>query len=390
MLILAEGRGIVNIRTNDDVMGNEGGDNMRKFSRIRLFLLFLPLAGVIFSGCGKQEPISQSGFYFDTIISVTLYDHSKQEELAHCFELADLYEQYFSASIPDSDISRINAAGGKPVRVHDETKELLEKGLGYAELSGGKFDITVGRLTSLWDFQAETPSVPDAGKISDAAATVDYQNISIAGDQVTLKNPDAAIDLGGIAKGYIADRMKQYLQSQGVAGGIINLGGNVLAIGAKDNGDAYHIGIQKPFDETGAVAASVKVKDRAVVTSGTYERYFVQDGVMYHHILDTVTGYPIENKVAGVTVICQDAVDADALSTVCFALGVKDGLALVETLDDTEAVFITADGQLHSSSGIGEEIPLQVLSFIRKDLCFSAKHVRITQSLEPFISIQMA
>lgn len=330
---------------------------MKHKKHILYFLILLLLCPAL-SGCGNQ-PVSKSGFYFDTVISITLYDSSKSAELEHCFELADLYEHYFSAKIADSDISRINASGGKPVRVHDETLELLEKGLYYSKLSGGKFDITIGKLTDLWDFQTENPALPDADKIAGAVSSIDYQNVTINGSEVTLTDTNAAIDLGGIAKGYIADKMKAYLLSQGIHSGLINLGGNVLAIGTKKNGEAYTIGIQKPFDETGAAVASVKIKDQTIVTSGTYERYFEQDGTLYHHILDTDTGYPYANGLVSVSIICRDSADGDGLSTVCFALGLEKGMALIETLEDTEAVFITSDQKLHGTSGIGTKIALQ-------------------------------
>lgn len=312
-----------------------------------------------FSACGSSGPIQQSGFYFDTIITVTLYDQSKTADLEHCFELARMYENYFSAKISDSDISKINASAGTPVQVHDETAELIEKGLYYCELSGGKFDITVGKLTDLWDFHAETPQIPDSAAIAQAVAAIDYHNVILDGNEVTLTNKDAAIDLGGIAKGYIADKLKEYLVSQGITSGLINLGGNVLAIGSKNNHDAYTIGLQRPFDETGSATASVQIKDMTVVTSGIYERFFEQDGRIYHHILDTDTGYPYDSGLLSVSIICPHSADGDGLSTVCFSLGLKDGMDLIESLDHTEAVFITSDYKLHCSSGIGTEIPLQ-------------------------------
>lgn len=328
-----------------------------------LHFAIIPLIIIIIQlyGCGHNSPIQKSGFYFDTIISVTLYDSSKTEELEHCFELADTYEKYFSTKIEDSDISKINRAGTKPVHVHDETKELLEKGLSYSKLSQGKFDITIGKLTELWDFHSETPSLPNAKKIAKAVSNVDYHNVKINGNEVSLSNPDAAIDLGGIAKGYIADKIKEYLLSCGITSGIINLGGNVLTIGEKTDGSAYTIGIQKPFDETGAAIATLKLKGQTVVTSGTYERYFQKDDVLYHHILDTSTGYPYDNGLCSVSIICSQSVDGDGLSTTCFALGLEKGMELIESLDDTEAIFITSDQVLHCTSGIGTKIPFEEL-----------------------------
>ena len=185
------------------------------------------------------------------------------------------------------------------------------------------------------------------------------------GNEVTLADDAAAIDLGGIAKGFIADKMKEYLVSQGVTSGLINLGGNVLVIGAKESGQdaggAYKIGIQRPFDETGQPIAAVQIKDQTVVTSGVYERYFEKNGRLYHHILDVESGYPYENELFSVSIICPSSADADALSTTCFALGLDQGMELVESLENTEAVFITSDYKLHGSSGIGRTIPFEAL-----------------------------
>lgn len=332
----------------------------------------LVAAGALFtgllSGCtsASNDTITKSGFYFNTVISITLYDSSKEQLLEDCFDLAQTYENYFSNTIPDSDISRINASGGTPVTVHEETADLLKTGLSYCELSGGKFDLTIGQLSDLWDFSTKalleeaTPSmIPSEEDIQAALATVDYHCIEINGNEVTLTNPDARLDLGAIAKGYIADQMKAYLNEKGVTSGYINLGGNVLVLGPKADGSAYKIGIQKPFDETGASIAAVEVHDETVVSSGVYERCFTVDGVLYHHILDTSTGYPYQNGLLGVTIITKDSVDGDALSTTCFALGLSDGMALIESLPDTEAVFITDDYTLHTSSGIGTDIPFQ-------------------------------
>lgn len=340
------------------------------FLYILSFTLFFTSA-LSFSGCStSNQKISKSGFYFNTVISVTIYDASKEHLLEECFQLADMYEGYFSKTIPQSDISRINAAAGTPVEVHTETIELLELGIYYGNLSNGKFDITIGKLSDLWDISTKallddttlnTSYIPDDSSIEAALATVDYSQIFIDGNMVTLKNPDSAIDLGGIAKGYIADKMKLFLNENGIAGGIINLGGNVLTLGAKENGESYTIGIQKPFSTDGSAIAAVEVTDKTVVSSGSYERYFEVNGKQYHHILDVETGYPYENHLLGVTIITDSSAHADALSTTCFSLGLEDGLALIEALENTEAIFITDDYEMHTTSGIGTAIPFQKL-----------------------------
>lgn len=323
----------------------------------------------LISGCGKSnEPITKSGFYFNTVISVTIYENASEKDLNECFKLAEQYENYFSNTIPDSDVSKINDAAGTPVTVHDETIELLETGIAYGNLSEGRFDITIGKLSDLWDIstkalleETDASMIPSDTDIAAALATVDYRNIKIDGNEVTLLDADARIDLGGIAKGYIADRMKEFLNERGITNGFINLGGNVLALGGKQNGGAYTIGIQKPFAQDNSAIASVEVTDETVVSSGIYERNFSVNGTLYHHILDVTTGYPYDNGLAGVTIITKNSVDGDALSTTCFSLGLEDGMALIEELEDTEAIFITTDNEIYTSSGIGTTVPYQKL-----------------------------
>lgn len=337
--------------------------------KLRFFFLAASLVcSQLLTGCGAQDPapVSRAGFYFNTVISVTIYEAVDEPLFDDCFALAAKYEALFSSTIADSDISRINDADGKPVTVSNETVELLKQGIAYGELSQGTFDITIGTLSDLWDISTKAllketneSMIPDAGEIAAACEPVDYHNIQINGNEVSLKNPDTQIDVGGVAKGYIADRMKEFLNENGITSGFINLGGNFLALGPKQDGSAYTVGIQKPFAEDGTALATVKVTDETVVSSGVYERYFKVNGTRYHHILDTATGYPYENDLLGVTIITDSSVDGDALSTTCFSLGLSDGMALVERLPDTEAIFITDDYALHTSSGIGTEIPFE-------------------------------
>lgn len=341
-----------------------------------LFLLTWIMILPLLQGCSTSgnQKVSRTGFYFDTIITITLYGTNDESYIESCFTLAGEYEQMFSNTIENSEISRINHADGQFVSVSDETIELLTAAEKYGAISNGKFDVTIGELSDLWNFseiaenlstegnETDASVLPQKSDIESALSHVDYRNIEIDGCRVRLLDPESKIDVGGIAKGYIADKMRVYLTDVGITSGIISLGGNVLTLGPKADDTPYTIGIQKPFATTGTPLGTIKIKDASVVSSGIYERYYRVNGKMYHHILDTATGYPIENNLYQVTIISEKSIDGDALSTTCFALGLDDGMKLIEETDGIEAIFVTDEGEIHCSSGIGEDKDIQFLT----------------------------
>lgn len=317
----------------------------------RLTALFTS-ALLLLSGCSvlpKKQNQVYTDALFDTVIQIEIYDSAGEEILKGCEEICKKYDSMFSNKIEDSEISRINNAGGAPVEVSPETVTLIKKAIYYSDLSNGVFDITIAPVSNLWDFHADEPVPPAAETVAEAASHVDYKNILIRDNTIQLLDPYAAIDVGAIAKGYIADRLKDYLKDHGIRHALINLGGNVLAMGKKLDGSDYNIGIQKPFDHTGEPITSIRLSDKSVVTSGTYQRYFESEGKMYHHILDPHTGYPCENNLHSVTIITNSSLTADALSTTCFLLGYDKGLRLVNQLDNVDAIFITKNNEIHYS-----------------------------------------
>ena len=316
-------------------------------------MLAVLIALMLMCGCANAQstkPLARQGFMLDTVISISLYDNQDEAILDGAFALCEEYEQLFSRTISTSDVYRINHSDGAPVEVSDATAELLCIALEYARLSGGAFDPTIEPLVTLWDIMADEPHVPDADAISAALARVDWTKVSVNGNVVTLP-AGMGLDLGGIAKGYIADKLREYLSKNGVGSALINLGGNVLTLGGKPDGSNFTIGVQKPFGQNSDILGACRLKGMSVVTSGIYERYFVEDDRLYHHILDTKTGYPVENGLYSVTIISPTSADGDALSTICFALGSEDGMALIETLDGIECVYCLSDGTLLFSSG---------------------------------------
>lgn len=282
--------------------------------------------------------------------------------------LCDKYEKIFSRTDADSELYKLNHRELTAVNGTTDTfglseplAELIRTGLSYCELSEGAFDIAIEPLTSLWDFTSDNPKVPSDSQIQKALPLCDYQNIVFSENdpkQITLKTENTAIELGAIAKGYIADRLKEYLLSQDVRSAIINLGGNVLCIGSKPDGAPFKIGIQKPFADRSETIAIMDITDKSVVSSGIYERCFEQDGILYHHLLDPETGYPYANDLIAVTIISDNSVDGDALSTTCFALGLEEGLELADSLDGVEAFFVTSDHEIHYTKDFQKNIPV--------------------------------
>ena len=264
--------------------------------------------------------------------------------------MCERYENLFSRTIPTSDVSRINDAQGEAVAVATETAQLVARALTYCEKSGGVFDVTVGRLTRLWDFHQGI--VPEKQTLQQAVQHVDWHTVSVFQENdtryVQLADPDAALDVGGIAKGWIADELGKYLQHEGFENFLINLGGNVLAHGHNAKGKPWTIGITNPFPDQSENVV-VRCTGESVVTSGTYERCFQKNGVLMHHILDPQTGFPVVTDAVGATIVCEKSIDAEGFSTTALALGVEGGLAFCKAQPEiVSAIFIDVRGNVRT------------------------------------------
>ncbi len=334
---------------------------MKRIAKSALIFMLTAVFAFSAASCGKtsndSKPyISDTKFLLDTTCTISLYDKQDKNVLNQAFQLVAHYDKFFSMTTKGGDIYNINHAKGKPVKVEQDTIDVIKKGIEYSEKSGGIFDITIGALSSLWNFDATNPIVPPEDKIKAAVKTIGYKNIIISGDTVTLKNPDTMIDLGAIAKGFIADKVQEFLASKGVHRAIINLGGNVVVIGSKVKNTPWVVGVQQPFMDRNEDIGYLYVSDKSVVTSGIYERYFTQNGKLYMHILNPATGFPADNNLSSVTIISDESADGDGLSTTCFLLGVEKAEKFIETLKDVEAIFITKDGKVITTPGINNKI----------------------------------
>lgn len=323
-------------------------------------LIIITILLLISASCkrGNEEPLSRTGFHLNTIINITIYGGNGNETLDLAFDEVDRLEALLSKHVEGSDIYKINeAAGQTSIELQPDTMVLLAESKRFFELSKGFFDITVGPLVDLWGIGTEEAAVPAPNDLEAALDLVNMDAFDFCCSSAELLKDGMSIDTGGIAKGYIADKVAQVLKDEGCSGAVINLGGNVLTIGKKPDGSKWRIGVQDPFKSTGTYMEVVEIDEMSVVTSGPYERNFEEDGVVYHHILNPYTGYPIENNIAGVTVISGKSIDGDGLSTSIFAMGAKAGLELVEKTENTECYFVLNDGTIIMSSGFGKYIP---------------------------------
>ncbi|MCL2833808.1 MAG: FAD:protein FMN transferase [Treponema sp.] len=316
--------------------------------------LFSVLVLTVLAGCQKAEP-SQSEFVLATLCTVTLYDKGNDKVYRDVFDRLTEIENRMSVHIETSDIYLINqSAGIEPVKVHDDVYKVIETAVHYSDLSDGAFDITVEPLVSLWDIGGDNPRVPSPAEIDSVLPLINWHDIVLdpVNKTVFLKNREQALDLGAIAKGYAADEAAAIIKKAGIPRAIIDLGGNIMIVGTKKDKSLWKIGIQNPNDSRGEYIGIAQMTAKTVVTSGVYERYFFSDGIRYHHLLSVATGYPADNGLLSVTIITNNSIDADALSTSVFVLGYEKGRALVESLDGVDAVFIFDDSTIRMTGGV--------------------------------------
>lgn len=313
--------------------------------------------GLCVTGCGgmekNTEPLRRSEFLLNTFVTITLYDKGEEELLEEAVELCREYERELSKTVEGSEIYRINhrEKGLREMEVSEDAARMIEKGLEFSRLSGGAFDLTIEPLSSLWNFSGEMNVLPEPEAIREAVGRVDYHQIEVEGNRVYFYEDWVHVEPGAVAKGYIADKLKEFLVSRGVKRGLIDLGGNILCIGERADNTPFKIGLQKPYFDRKETVAVLDIRDQSVVTSGVYERCFELDGVSYHHLLDPKTGYPYDNGLLSVTIVSDFSVDGDGLSTACFSLGLEKGMELVNSLEGVYAYFITEDYEIHCSEG---------------------------------------
>lgn len=350
-----------------------GGEaiRMKKKYGIRRCVLALLLAALLLTGCapgGAPEPTaapvespaerrSGVGFYFDTVVTVTLYGAPEglmDEIWAECAR----YEALLSKTVEGSDVDRVNKAQGQPVAVDPETWEILRRAKEISAMTGGAFSVTIAPLTALWDFTGGTQRMPNEDELRAALPLVNDELLTLGDDGTVTLPAGMEIDLGGIAKGYIADMVARLVRDR-VEGAVLSFGGNVYAVGHKAEGAPFNVGIRDPEGEADSSIALLSITDTSVVTSGVYERFFEKDGVTYHHILDPKTGISARSDLSSATIVCESSMTADALATACIVLGRDKALTLLEE-NGFDGMLIDTDRAVTVTAGLSERYGLRV------------------------------
>lgn len=297
----------------------------------------------LLAGCSE---VSETFEAMDTSMTITAYGKNAKKAVGAVKDEILALDNMFRRKSGASDIFKINTDGSADVS--EDTAELILRSAKISEETDGAFDITVAPVVDLWGFYDSKFRVPEESEIQNALKSVGYKNISVNGNSVSVKN-SAKLDLGGIAKGYASDRAADIFKGLGVSG-IASLGGNIYAMGKRQDGENWNVAIQNP-DNDGYIG-TVSVSDTAVITSGSYQRYFERDGKIYHHIIDPKTGSPADSGLKSVTIVTDNGTLGDALSTALFVMG-KDRVAEYQkTHNDFEMILIDNDGKVYCTEGL--------------------------------------
>lgn len=299
--------------------------------------------------------LQRSTFIFGTIARFKIYGTKAEKAFNEVLDRLNEIDDKISVFKDYSEISRINKSSGiSAQKVSPDTYFLIKKALEYSKISEGTFDPTIRPLVALWGIGTKNADIPSKENIEKNLKLVDYKSVLFYENDtaVKLKNINQEIDLGGIAKGYAADEVRDIFIKNHIKSAIIDLGGNIFVLGKKTDGSPFSVGIQDPFKERDTFVGIVSLENKSVVTSGNYERYFIKDGTRYHHIIDPKTGYPSVSNIISATIISDKSLDGDGLSTGIYILGIDKAMRLIEKMNGIDAILISEDKKIYLSSGI--------------------------------------
>jgi thiamine biosynthesis lipoprotein len=317
-------------------------------------IVFTAFAAALCTSCSTRLPVETKDFIMGTTVSQKVYGKNARAAADDAVSRMRELEAMLSFFNPDSDISKLNtAAGNHSVTLRPETVFLLHTSVEYANASNGAFDILVGPLVKRWKVTAGG-SVPPDSEIKELLKLIDYRDLTVnkAKSTAFLAKKGEMADLGGIAKGFAADEVIRIYKSHGIDSAIIDIGGNISVLGKNGDGSLWKVGIQNPEKDRGISVGYLELENKALSTSGAYERFFKSGGKQYHHILDPKTGYPSNSDLISTTIIADSSTDTDALSTATFVLGSEEGLKLIANMKNVSAVFITKDKRIHATKDL--------------------------------------
>ena len=329
-----------------------------------VFLIIIGLSSLfLIAGCrgdsGDDIPsVEDNSFMMNTLIQMRAHGENAELAVEESMDRIREIEYLMSRTLEDSEIYQINNNPQQFIEINDESKKVLEKSIYYAELSSGKFNPTIGSIVDLWGIGTDKARVPSQEEVAEALEYVDYNYLEIEENRARVTKEGVKLDLGAIAKGYAADEVREIIKKHDVPSAFVNIGGNVLVVGNNVDDSKWRIGIQDPRRGRGNVMAIVESRDQTIVTSGNYERYFEEDGEIYHHIFDPESGYPARTGLLSVTIITESSLDADALSTIVFVKGLEEGIRFIENIPDAEAMFITEELDVYLSSALNDNLEI--------------------------------
>ncbi len=327
-------------------------------NRIKLCeMVLICLILMTVAGC-RKTPVSEKEtaeiFAMDTIMDLTVYGESAPELLTEARQLVQKYEGLFSVNTRTSDVAKLNQSAGRAVQVSPETYELIQKSIGITKETEGLFDISIYPLVRAWGFTKGEYRVPEPEELGRLLEKVDASKIQLGPDNKVTLAEGMEIDLGGIAKGYLSQKLTELFREGGAQAAVVSLGGNVQTFGKKPDGAPFIVGITDPSDGT-SLLGTVQVGEKAVITSGSYQRYFERDGKVYHHIIDKRTGAPAQSDLTSVTVIGGDGVTADSLATALFVMGKERAVQYAASHPEIQLVLVDTKSQIWTSEGIEME-----------------------------------
>lgn len=320
--------------------------------KINLRLIFFSVFLFLLFSCSQNRPKYEQ--LLGTICVVNLYEDGKEEYYNEIFARLEEIDHEFGTDKMYSDISRINArADVEPVTVGDDVFKVIETALKICELTDGAFDISIEPAVNLWLINSAAPHIATQEEIDNILPLIDYKNIVLnpVNNSVYFRKEGMRIDLGGIAKGYAADEVAKICRAHKIRRAVIDLGGNIYVYGKKKKNELWNVGIKNPEEPDNMPLLKVELPQTSVVTSGIYERFFMRDEKFYHHILSPASGYPVDNELSSVTVICDNSMLADGLTTAFFVMGTEKSVKLIPYIEKKfntkiSALFFRKDKQI--------------------------------------------